>query len=434
MKEETWEVGHSGVLSFRSRKKKLDYPGCSFKFNTEHGGTLEVPMNIIWKNRIDHVVVSTDERCFYIPKLFPRAGYRLDGHLVNQFQFSQIIQGMLTIDPRKIEYDLVLLEMNKGIGYYFGNIPIVDHVETTRTTLECDESILSQGYINGWNAESRVTGYCDVERSHGTYTLRPLHRTFLELDQKVDLSNVRDKARRVYLFWCMLTHHPSAVLDVAFIDRKQGHVAQCRTRTKGDPQTTDAWFQSSILEYRWTEIQSHIYPLMDMWIRLDIDSPWMENLIRLIEHRDLPVDVRFFMAYTTLQGFGQELEIGRPLRPTKNTKKIEEKVRMWEDYQIFWENLLFGNNGTTEQIVHRWVRTRHHFAHRSAPMNEDILRSKKEYEIAYFQIMAVLKTMFLQKVGVPTEEWKMILGQWATRIRFSESALFRPPGLTWVYD
>ncbi|MEO7082309.1 MAG: hypothetical protein ABIY71_12305, partial [Flavobacteriales bacterium] len=154
--------------------------------------------------------------------------------------------------------------------------------------------------------------------------------------------------------------------------------------------------------------------LLHKWLLLDQDSAWMENLMRVIQFREMPADIRFFMAYTALQGFGEELGKG----PLLKDSTVKEKARVWKAFEVYWRHLLFPLKEPPEAYVMRLIRTRHHFAHRSNA-KEDILRTFEEYSAGFFRIMIVLKVMFMDAAGVPEESWKLIMEQWSMRVQLA---------------
>lgn len=203
--------------------------------------------------------------------------------------------------------------------------------------------------------------------------------------------------------------------------RSKNHGMLVRHLFKDIPDTATgiAWAQTGILQSNWEEVAPHLGKLINRWLSLDQGSAWMDNLARLIQYRELPHDFRFFMAYTALQGFGEELGKGRPL-----ATKGKEEVRVWEDYERYWLHVLFPLNEPALGYVNRLVLTRHHFAHLSKS-NLDILRSFEDFTGAYFRLMVVLKVMFMDAAGIPEKDWKRIIEQWAVRVQLALHPLFK---------
>lgn len=223
-------------------------------------------------------------------------------------------------------------------------------------------------------------------------------------------------------FWEFMLHRPQGSEEIVFTSKNHGRRVHLVNQLKMPTSTGAAAFQTGVLQLPWNECKAHLDKLLGCWMLLDLKSPWMDNLLRVMRFRDLPADVRFFMAYTALQGIDAELA-GRSIGKRRGT----EAELLWDDFKVYWGHLLVPRSTSRDnaQIIQDFrnytdllVKTRHHIAHLSKSSKE--ILADRALEAGFVRIIMLLKSLFMDKAGVPPMIWKGVLEQWALRAHFVE--------------
>lgn len=379
---------------------------------------LEVPF---WEAALNSVSVTSHGAQFYIPQLRYQEGDFSEKQNINTFRFDELLMSHQLASPEQLLIDRAEFEVAR-LGNYIGHFPIDRRREGKREDeLTCSSKVLHEVELPNANAKAWIDGGYDLsEHTGGGFEVRPRHRLILDLDQSVTHVLIRSHAKHLSTFWEFMLHRPIHPGEVFYRSKHHGDFIRHMFKESTDDGTPKAWFQTGLLQMPWETCAPHLPQLLQRWANLKHDSPWMDHLMRLIHFRDMPTDVRFFMAYTAVQGFA--LELGKVNTLAKRNGK--EEHRMWGDFECYWGHLLFPLKAKAREYTDRMVRTRHHFAHLSKGQ-EDILRSDEEYSLGFFRLMVVLKVMFMDTSGVPDGDWKHVIEQWAVRIQVVEGQVYK---------
>lgn len=413
------ENGIRVSVQFDSEKGVRKYDHAVLRYSPKRGGLLQVPMEQFWENQLWEVSVAAHGMRFYIPVLDYRAGDFSEKQKLNTFQFDE----MLICDdgdaPERVLLDRVEISVDT-LGRFIGNHPIArTNPSSKHDELNCLKQDLYLTEVPLWQARAWLECGYDLDNlAGGGYEVRPQHKLILDLDVPVAYDGLRDKTKQLSTFWEFLMHRPMHPGQVIYRSKEHGRLVRHVFKDVAEPASGVAHFQTGLLSVDWEQVAPYLHLLLNQWVALDHLSAWMESLGRVIQYRELPVDIRLFMAYTALQGFSCELGKGRPLNEGR------EKDRMWKDLRVYWDHLLFSMDGDPEAYVDKLIDTRHHFAHLSKG-NRDILRDFREQSAAYFRLMILLKVLFMDAAGIPFTKWKSIIEQWAVKVQFVQHPLLR---------
>ena len=378
-------------------------------------------MDSFWNADLFEVTITSANAQFHIPYLKYQDGAFSETENINTFRFDEILMAARTVSPAHVQVDRAEIDVAR-LGNYIGHFPIDRQKdENGADQLRCTRQELNHVELTGMNARTWIDGGFDIDSgTGGAFAIKPRHRIVLDFGVSVNRDRLRDDVKHLSTFWEFMLHRPIHPGQVMYRSKHHGDFILHRFKESTDDGTPKAWFQTGLLQMPWNDCQPNLELLLQRWMRLDHGSAWMDNLMRVIHFRDMPTDVRFFMAYSALQGFAVELGVTKTLSPRGG----KEEGRLWNDFSPYWGHLLFPVKGGARAYTHRLVRTRHHFAHLSRA-NEDILRKDEEYSLAFFRLMVVLKIMFMDKAGLEEKDWKRTLEQWAVRIE-----AIRVPGVS----
>ncbi|MFT3884858.1 MAG: hypothetical protein QM724_05335 [Flavobacteriales bacterium] len=414
------EAGVRCTASFTRDDGKRTYEHAVLRYTHAKGGVLEVPMEEFWNNQLYSVSATTRDAQIFIPILDYRAGDFTEKQRINTFHFNEMLLSYHGSPPEEILLDRIEISIER-FGAFIGNFPVAKKVRDQKHyDLNCTKEDMYVVDLPQWAAKTWIEcGFQITDIAGGSYEVHPSHKLIIDLEEPVTYDQFLHKAKALSTFWEFLMHRPMHPGQMIYRSKSHGMLVRHLFKDIPDVATGVAWAQTGVLQSNWEEFAPYLDKLINRWIGLDHGSAWMDNLTRLIQYRELPHDFRFFMAYTVLQGFGEELGKGRPL-----ITKGKEEVRVWEDYEVYWHHALFPLSEPAKDYVNRMVLTRHHFAHLSKA-NLDILRSFEEFSGAYFRLMIVLKVMFMDTSGIPMKTWKKVLEQWAIRVQLALHPYFK---------
>lgn len=382
------------------------------RYTQAKGGLLEVPMDRFWHADLHNVTVTSATAQIHIPFLKYQNGAYSEKENLNIFRFDEILMAARTVSPASIHVERAEFDVAR-LGNYIGHFPIDRQKdEKGDDQLNCTRQELHHVELSESESKTWIDGGFDLDGvTGGAFEIKPRHRVVLDFGESVTQEHLRKNVKHLSTFWEFMLHRPIHPGQVIYKSKHHGDFILHKFKESTDDGTPKAWFQTGLLQMPWNECVPHLSSLVQRWMRLDYSSAWMDNLMRLIHFRDLPTDVRFFMAYSALQGFAMELGLTGTLAPRGGY----EEDRLWNDFKSYWGHLLFTIKDGARSYTDRIVRTRHHFAHLSRT-NEDILRKDEEFSIAFFRLMVILKIMFMDKAGVEYKDWRRTLEQWALRI------------------
>lgn len=380
-----------------------------------------MPMDLFWNAALYNVSVTSRAAQFHIPYLKYQAEDFSEKQYINTFRFDEMLMSHQLASPAQLFIDRVEFDVAR-LGNYIGHFPIEKHEpEVHEAVLKCTMETLHNADLPNPKAKAWIDGGYELTGlAGGGFDVRPRHRVILELDESVTHDVIRPHAKYMSTFWEFMLHRPIHPGQVMYKSRHHHDFIRHMFKESTDDGTPKASFQSGLLQMPWYACAPYLPQLLQRWTRLKHDSPWMDNLMRVIHYRDMPTDVRFFMAYTAVQGFA--VELGKV--NTLSRRSGSEEDRMWTDLESYWNYVLFPMKGKGREYTDRLVRTRHHFAHLSRA-NEDILKMDEEFSLAFFRLMVVLKVMFMDASGVPDKDWQHLLSQWALRIHVVEGQVYK---------
>lgn len=396
------------------------YPGCLLKFSHKYGGDLEIPMGRNWDNNLVNVTLESSGAMFLVPTLTYRgcAG-SMDGE-VNYFSFTDMLVSPANCPVAEVEVDRAEFEVER-LGNYIGQYPVSrSKVGGREEVVHCTGMILHEIDLKQLNARAWIdAGYRLSQTTNTGFEAIPVHKVILDLGKAIPIDEFSRYVRQLAYFWEFMLHRPVLPGSVIYRSKHHGHFVRHMFKEAPEARDPGSSFQTGLLQMPWSTCAPHLPLLLERWMTLDLASAWMNNLMRLIHFREMPSDIRFFMAYTALHGFASELK-GMPTLAKRSGK---EEDKLWNDFEGYWERILFLMAGEAHAYTDRLVRTRHHFAHLSRG-EEDILKSDQEFSYAYFRMVAVLKIMYMDSSGVPESVWTTTLSQWALRIMVAEQHTF----------
>lgn len=394
---------------------------CLLKFTQGKGGVLEILMDRSWDNDLGNVSITAQGATFFAPYLKNIGSARLLDQILNFFSIPELLESHQQAEPLKMLVDRAEFEVER-LGNYIGHFPLERLNQGNRQeVLRCSKTDLLQVDLPTWKAKAWIdVGFSTDQLSNGGFQVQPKYKVILDFERSMEHDLNRSCIKQLSTFWEFMLHRPIHPGLVIYRSKHHGDIIRHMFRESTVDGSAEASFQTGLLQMPWESCQPYLSQLMQQWAALDHASPWMDNLMRLIHYRELPVDVRFFMAYTAVQGFAFELK----KMPTLKRRAGKEEDRMWYDFQCYWDHLLFPMAGKSREYTDRLVRTRHHFAHLSRS-GDDILKDEREFNHAFFRLMVIVKVMFMDASGVPSINWKKVIETWALRIQVVEGYTFR---------
>jgi hypothetical protein len=397
------------------------YEHSNLRYTHAKGGILEVPMDRFWNAALYGVSITSRAANFHIPFMEHQAGYFSEKQNINTFRFDQMLMSHQLASPEHLKIDRIEFDVAK-LGNYIGHFPIERQQPSMGAdVLKCISKVLHPVDLPGASAKAWIEGGYELTGlSGGGFDVRPRHRVIFDLHQSDTYDLLIPHVKYMSTFWEFMLHRPIHPGQVMYKSKHHRDFIRHMFKESTDEGTPKAWFQTGMLQMPWDACAPYLPQLLQRWSGLKHDSAWMDNLMRLIHFRDMPTDIRFFMAYTAVQGFALELGIVNTL----SKRGGKEEDRLWGDFESFWNYVLFPMEAKARAYTDRLVRTRHHFAHLSKA-NEDILKADEEYSLAFYRLMVILKAMFMDASGVPKKDWQHVLSQWAVRIQVVEGEVFK---------
>lgn len=381
------------------------------RFNHDNGGVLEVPLDAIYSDGLQNVRFTNLSNHIFLPLLFYRSAENRTSLTRNEFVFNELLLSHGPWLPQNISFSRVEFEVDH-MRHYFGMQPI-EQLANTGEPLQIralTEMLVTEA-VDQWNAKMFVKAQGKVvSQPDASILVRPTFNVGLAFKDTCTFAAASNALFQLTTFWEFMTQRPVSPTRVVYHGDPMLSPALYLSKSSPAASFDIHWF-SGQGQMHWGLCSQWVGDLARKWASLDMRSPWMDNFVRLINHSNLPSDVRFIMAYTALQGFGEELGLARPLK-----KRGLEEDRMWSDFERFWLVGLGLDKMAAQRYTEKLVRTRHHFAHLSK-RDEDILKTTNEYAIAYLNLMNTIKAMFLVAVRVPAKEWQSILTQWGNNVQ-----------------
>ena len=416
------------TVSFDSTEGPKIFPDSELRYTQREGGTLKIAMSFFeWRKDIEGVTVSTQNGKVYIPTARYQSGDPYNRGILSIFHFDHALAGDLEFAPFEDAFDRAEAVLDHGHHYWGKN-----GVESKTRTIDCvDLHCTRSDHFHTELPEIGSTwiniGFNIIPEGSGRQTVLQHDRLIVDFTDSAIVGDIIAPINKVVNFWEFMLHRPQDPEQIVFSSKHHGRKAHFFQQQKMPTATGAAWYQTGHLQLPWERCNEHLEKLLQCWMKLDHKSPWMDNLLRIIWFRDFPADVRFFMAYTALQGIGAELLVARPLLQ----KGGKEEERLWKDFESYWGHMLFTLTASREEeeilkvarsYTDRVVLTRHHFAHLSKT-DKDIFTGR-DLEVAFLRLIMVLKGMFLHKAGAPERTWKYVVEQWAARIGLAETQKF----------
>jgi hypothetical protein len=138
--------------------------------------------------------------------------------------------------------------------------------------------------------------------------------------------------------------------------------------------------------------------MIRVWLTKIGRSPAASHLLRLLYYPDLPIDLRYFMAFSALGYLNVEQNHAGKHRP---------KIRELDHLRAFnaWWNILVPNvdNLRLGKYLERVANTRHNIAHLSRP-DHQILSSENDLLRGFHQLHVLARGCLFKCLGLPSAE------------------------------
>lgn len=222
--------------------------------------------------------------------------------------------------------------------------------------------------------------------------ITPLPGVELIFEEPAPANERVKEAMQVKEFFELLLYRPNEE------DYLQLHAERTQLRFRRSLETSVPSMPSSIpweLPIRLCE--EYLPTMLAAWLGRFQNSRAIDHLQRLMRYPNLPLDMRYFMAFTALGLLTVETTHGKDPR-----KKVREIEHLRTNAEL-WRLLL--SEEVDEKVDRYWVRlaeTRHDFAHLSKPPAE-VLTERKDLGRAMMQLVCIARARLFKHLGLPDD-------------------------------
>ena len=382
-----------GNIEFEFNSEKFQEAGAVLSFHERDGVSLE------WsgkQERLDQLQSIFGDFIFkvYIPDI-QVVHNQIDGGGAHYRGIgSKLFTSYDNPDPRKIEYDKILIQfpyLHEYVGVAFQGWK-----QETNNDLcyEWKNCVLNFGdsFPKRSKVSIRISAIAENDFVTGV-SLRP--RPEIEVDFAVpvsfDVANAHATSLRE--LFEMLSTRPCGVLTTRYLRDDSCIVLREPLGNRGFGTKT-----SHPLKLRYEHCSSYLPQMIGTWLSKIGKSPAIENLLRLLYYPDLPIDLRYFMAFSALGYLNVEQR-----HKGQHRAKIPE-IEQLKAFNAWWD-ILVPNISRIEldKYLGRVANTRHNFAHLSRPDHE-VLAENRDLVRGYNQLHVLARACLFKSMGLPDQE------------------------------
>jgi len=382
-----------GTLEFESSSQSFRETGALLSFHERDGVSVE------WSGtdaRLTQLQSISGDFSFkvFIPELRVVHSQTDGGGSHYRANGAELFTSYDCPDPRGREFDKVLIQVPFLHEYVGVSVPGWKQEANYDLSYEWKNSVFHFG--NSFPHDSTISIRISAVAKNDLVTgisLRP--RPEIEVDFAVPISFDIVKAYAVSLrqLFEMISSRPSTALTTRYYKRKTCVVLREPLGKRGFTTNT-----SHPLSLRYEHCGTHLPKMIGPWITKIGDSPAVENLLRLLYYPDLPIDLRYFMAFSALGYLN-----GEQRHDGQHRQKIKE-IEHLKAFEAWWKILVpNANQKELEKYLVRVANTRHNVAHLSRP-NHEVLSDDRDLLRGFNQLHALARACLFESMGLPAQE------------------------------
>ncbi len=266
------------------------------------------------------------------------------------------------------------------------------------------------GGITAMAAMCALNVYAEGKGEPGlAWTITPVPRVDLRFNQPVPLNDQRAAVMKVRAFMEILMYRVNTDHQIQFRDLT-AHIIKHRFvlgQQSQPKEVTSPW------ELPFSLCEAHIAVLLNSWLERFADSREVDYLMRLLHYSNLPIDMRFFMAFTALGILNVNTTEG--LNP--KSKLPQGEVGHLRMNLEAWKVLVPDRDESSlDRYFTRIANTRHDIAHLSREHHE-VIRNDRDKGRAMMQLVSIARSRLFEHMGLPSAQVNSYLEVMATKLR-----------------
>lgn len=382
-----------GTLEFQFNSQVLRESGALLSFHNRNGVSLE------WSGTeapLDQLQAITGDFIFkvFIPELRVVHSQIDGGGSHYRGNGAQLFTSFDDPDPRGQLFTTVRINMPLLHEYIGVSVPSWKSQVDYGLSYEWVSSNIKLGdaFPQGSSISVHTSAIADNDQVTGV-SLRPRPQLIVEFASPISFDSANTYATSLRALFEMLSSRPTSELTTRFY-KDESCVVLRESIDKRSPGTRT----SGPLSLRYKHCGSHLATMIGPWLTEMGRSPAVDNLLRLLYYPDLPIDLRYFMAFSALGYLNVEQSHGG-----KHRAKIKE-IEHLQAFESWWKILVPNTSqNELEKYLTRIANTRHNVAHLSRP-NHEVLSGKKDLLRGFNQLHVLARASLFKNLGLPPQE------------------------------
>lgn len=297
-------------------------------------------------------------------------------------------------DPRGRAFDKAWLQVPLLHEYVNVSVPSWNQQADYSLSYQWENTLIPIGELIDGSAKIsiRISARAENDHVHGI-SLKPRPEMGFEFTNPIHFDVIRDRSERLRELFEILSTRPCSERTTRFFDNDNCVVL--REPVKNRSHDT----QSNLpLRLPFARCSPYLLQMIGPWFNQVGSSPAVENLLRLLYYPDLPIDLRYFMAFSALGYLNVEQ------RHAGNHRTKIKEIDHLKAFNAWWEILVPNANGAElDHYLNRVANTRHDIAHLSRPPHE-ILSKRRDMLRAYNQLHVLARACLFENMGLPHAE------------------------------
>jgi hypothetical protein len=306
-------------------------------------------------------------------------------------------------DPRGRAFTKALLKTPLLHEYVRVSVPSWKQKADYSLSYQWENSLIPVGDLIAGSAKIwiRISAHAENDPVHGV-SLKPRPELGLEFAEPIPFEEIRDNSELLRELFELLSGRPCGERTTRFYDNDICVVLRepLENRSLGT-QTNPP------LRLDYALCGPYLGEMIGPWFNKVGRSPAVENLLRLLYYPDLPIDLRYFMAFSALGYLNVEQ------RHAGNHRAKIKEIEHLKAFHKWWEILVPNASAAElEHYLNRVANTRHDIAHLSRPPHE-ILSERHDMLRAYNQLHVLARACLFESMGLPHVECELYVSSLA---------------------
>lgn len=307
---------------------------------------------------------------------------------------SELFTSFDNPDPRGRAFTKAWLKTPLLHEYVDVSVPSWKQKTDYSLSYQWENSLIPLGELTAGSAKIwiRISARAENDLVQGI-SLKPRPELGLEFEQPIPFDEIRDHSELLRELFEILSSRPCGERTTRFYANDNCVVLRepLENRNFGSQ-------PKNPLRLEYARCGPYLGQMIGPWFSKVGRSPAVENLLRLLYYPDLPIDLRYFMAFSALGYLNVE---------QRHAGNHRAKIREIEHLKAFhkWWQLLVPNANAAEleHYLQRVANTRHDIAHLSRAPHE-ILIERNDMLRAYNQLHVLARACLFESMGLPDVE------------------------------